>query len=159
MSTIRQQITALFGTQINTSLPAGVEAFERALDSLDNVPAQLPRNRWTKLHDSASEQIAGRPAGDGPLMQRKLVLGVVLWNKKGTGSVPPDDEVEPTLAWLEKVAHAVAHTEVSGVRLAHRAWSEIAWSIDAGFEGAYCKTLALVSFEYQTRSDDAELAA
>lgn len=162
MTTIRQQRTATFFTALNTSRPAGVPAFRRALTNADidanASPDQLPDAVLTKLHDGIPEKTRdvgearqSRASGLGGLEYRQLRLGLLLWFA-GTSTVPPDDTPEPTLAWIKKAARTL---KVTG--LVHRAVvEEIGFTISTDGQVPRCRVTGVVVFDYQCRADDDE---
>jgi hypothetical protein len=162
MTTVRQQRTASLVGLLNTSRPAGVPEFTRAVTQADLDPAaappeDLPAARITKLHDAipektrdAGESRTNRASGLGGVLYRQLRLGVVLWFLKD-GSTPPDDACEPTLSWIEKQIRAM-----KAAGLVHRAvFEEIGFTIE-GNQRPVCRVTGVITLDYQCRVDDAE---
>ena len=155
MSTIREQIVAAAVAAITTGKPSGVPTPVRTrIDSpsADQLPA-LTVYQAIETVESMRDQRTGGGASRGPIVRRTLLLNVEVLTKASAGA-EPDKAADPILAWGTKALGAAG--TLGG--LSNHPADEVSTKFEyEQVETSFCRSTMTFRFQYQSRTDDAEL--
>lgn len=156
MSTIREQLVASAVTALATGAPSGVPAPVRTrLDSpsADQLPA-LTVYQAAETVETMRDYHAGGTSR-GPIVRRTLLLNIEVLTKADEGA-EPDKAADPILAWATKALGAAASFDGLANQPADEAGTKFEY--EQG-ETSFCRATMTFRIEYQSRADDAEVAA
>ena len=156
MSTIREQLVVSAVAALATGAPSGVPVPVRTrLDSpsADQLPA-LTVYQAAETVETMRDYRAGG-ASRGPVVRRSLLLNVEVITKAGAGA-EPDKAADPILAWATKALGAAASFDGLANQPADEAGTKFEY--EQG-ETSFCRATMTFRIQYQSRADDAEVAA